>query len=227
MINKSSQNYLRIFRRQSPVMVLGPDKRAVIWVQGCKFACSGCLVPESWDETGGETISITELTNWILAQPDIEGITISGGEPMLQAAALVNLIDKIRESKNLGVMCYTSYRWEQLQQGTAAQKLLLDRIDLLVDGLYIESLHGDLLWRGSSNQRLLLLSDRYEQILAVELGKGDRSAGLEFGIDVTGAFYFTGVPALKGFREEFASRMQQRGIMLNSGTGDRGLGTKD
>lgn len=205
---------IRIFRRQSPVMVLGPYKRAVIWVQGCKFACSGCLVPESWDETGGETIALTDLTNWILAQSDIEGITISGGEPMLQAAALVSLIDKVREIKNLGVMCYTGYRWEQLQQGTAAQKLLLDRIDLLVDGLYIESLHGDLLWRGSSNQRLLLLSDRYEQILADELAKGERSAGLEFGIDVTGAFYFTGVPALKGFREEFTARMQQRGIML-------------
>jgi anaerobic ribonucleoside-triphosphate reductase activating protein len=61
MINNSSQNYLPIFRRQSPVMVLGPHKRAVIWVQGCKFACSGCLVPESWDETAGETISLTEF----------------------------------------------------------------------------------------------------------------------------------------------------------------------
>ncbi|MBD2185873.1 radical SAM protein [Planktothrix sp. FACHB-1355] len=215
MIYTSRKDCLQIFRRQSPVTVLGPYKRAVIWVQGCEFACAGCIVPESWDEAGGETIVLEELAEWILAQPDIEGITLSGGEPMRQAAALVSLIDTVRRSKDLGVMCYTGYRWEQLQQqGTEAQKSLLDRIDLLVDGTYIESKHEDLLWRGSSNQRLLLLSDRYEQVLMAELAMGDRSAGMQFAVDLTGAFYFTGVPAKKGFREEFAARMQQHGITI-------------
>ncbi|MFB2979322.1 4Fe-4S single cluster domain-containing protein [Microseira sp. BLCC-F43] len=194
---------------------MGPYKQAVIWVQGCEFACPGCIVPESWDAAGGEAITLTELASWILAQSDIEGITLSGGEPMLQAAALASLIDTIRQSKDLGVMCYTGYGFEQLQQqGTADQKLLCDRIDLLVDGTYIESLHEDLLWRGSTNQRLLLLTDRYRQVLMQQLEMGDRSAGIEFGIDVSGAFYFTVVPARKGFRAEFEAGMQRRGIRL-------------
>lgn len=210
-------DYLRIFRHQSPVTVLGPYKRAVIWVQGCDFACPGCIVPESWDKTSGQIISLTELTDWIFSQPDIEGITLSGGEPMLQAQTLVNLIDRVHQFKNLGVMCYTGYRLEHLQKhGTDAQKSLLNRIDLLVDGTYIESLHGDLLWRGSSNQRLLMLTERYQQILIQELAQGDRSTGIEFGIDVTGAFYFTGIPARKGFRDEFAAKMQSRGIIFSN-----------
>lgn len=215
MIDINKKDYLHIFRRQSPVTVLGPYKRAVIWVQGCEFACPGCIVPESWDAAGGEAITLTELANWILAQPDIEGITISGGEPMLQAPALASLIDTVRQSKDLGVTCYTGYRLEQLQQqGTEAQKSLLNCIDLLVDGTYIESLHEDLLWRGSSNQRLLVLTDRYRQVLMQQLETGDRSAGMEFGIDLAGAFYFTGVPARKGFRAEFEARMQSRGIRI-------------
>lgn len=215
MIYTCKQDCLRIFRRQSPVTVLGPFKRAVIWVQGCEFACLGCIVPESWDKAGGEAITLTELASWILAQPDIEGITLSGGEPMLQAAALVSLIDTIRQSKDLGVMCYTGYRFEQLQQqGMVEQKLLCDRIDLLVDGTYIASLHEDLLWRGSSNQRLWLLTERYREVLMQQLAMGDRSAGMEFGIDISGAFYFTGVPARKGFRGEFEARMQCRGIKI-------------
>jgi anaerobic ribonucleoside-triphosphate reductase activating protein len=117
-------------------------------------------------------------------------------------------------------MCYTGYRFEQLQQrGTADQKLLCDRIDLLVDGTYIESLHDDLLWRGSSNQRLLLLTNRYREVLMQQLAMGDRSAGMQFGIDVSGAFYFTGIPARKGFCAEFEAGMQHRGIKI--GEADR------
>ncbi|WP_017721750.1 4Fe-4S single cluster domain-containing protein [Kamptonema formosum] len=213
--NTLKQDILRIFRRQSPVSVLGPHKRAAIWVQGCEEVCPGCVVPESWDRAGGETITVAELANWIISQKDIEGITLSGGEPMLQAAGLGSLIDMVRRHKDLGVVCYTGSRWERLgRTGTPAQKSLLERVDLLIDGPYIESEHGDLLWRGSSNQRLLPLTERYRHILTQHLAAGDRSAGIEFGVDLTGAFYFTGVPALKGFRAEFEARMERQGITI-------------
>jgi anaerobic ribonucleoside-triphosphate reductase activating protein len=115
----------------------------------------------------------------------------------------------------LGVVCYTGYRWEPLQQqGTTAQQALLNHIDLLIDGTYMESHHGDLLWRGSSNQRLLRLTARYQQILIQQLAMGDRSTGIEVGVDLSGAFYFTGVPALKDFRAKFAAQMQRQGITI-------------
>ena len=215
--DKTTELSLRIFRRQSPVHVLGPFQRAVIWVQGCEFACPGCIVPESWDQSGGEVVSLRDLADWILAQPDIEGITFSGGEPMLQAGAIATLIDQVRAMRDLGVVCYTCYRLEHLQhQGTPAQQHLLQHVDLLVDGTYVEALHDDLLWRGSRNQRLLLLSDRYRDVLQQSLQGGDRSAGLEFATEANGAFYFTGVPAQPKFRAVFEARMLERGIVFKA-----------
>jgi anaerobic ribonucleoside-triphosphate reductase activating protein len=203
---------LQIFRLHAPVHVLGPYRRAVIWVQGCAFACKGCIVPESWDTNGGETRTVDELTTWVLAQPDIEGITLSGGEPMLQASVLVALIDRLREQRDIGVVCYTGDRLERLQaHGTIAQQELLQRLDLLIDGIYIEAQHADLLWRGSTNQRLLSLSDRYQNLLAT---LPDRSAGMEFNLNPEGAIALTGVPNSPNFREAFESRMADRGVNL-------------
>ncbi|MGC9504357.1 4Fe-4S single cluster domain-containing protein [Baaleninema sp.] len=207
--------HLRIFRRQSPVEVLGPGKRAVIWVQGCPFACPGCIVPESWDADSGETLPLHQLAAWILAQPHIEGITLSGGEPMMQAEALTQLIDNIRQQRDLGVMCYTGHRLETLQQrGTDPQRQLLQRVDLLVDGLYRQDQHDNRLWRGSRNQRLLLLTPRYRTAVAEQLAVGDTSAGLSFVSATNGEVYFTGVPAIAEFRQQFETQMQQRGIHI-------------
>lgn len=208
-----NRNKLRIFERRSPVKVLGPFSRSVIWVQGCDFGCKGCIVPESWDQNAGEEIDISELVDWILNQPSIEGITLSGGEPMLQAEALSTLIDQMRTEKDLGVMCYTGFRLEHLkEQGTDSQKTLLKKIDLLIDGVYVENLQDDLLWRGSSNQRVLLLSSRYREFLEAQ---SDRSAGLEFFFTEAGEMGFSGVPTQLNFRQEFESRMSERSVIVN------------
>ncbi len=208
-----NKNKLQIFDRRSPVNVLGPYQRAVIWVQGCQFACQNCIVPESWDKNGGEAMEISELANWILSQPEIEGVTFSGGEPMLQAEALSAVIDKMKTKHNLGIMCYTGFRIEQLEdQGTELQKALLNKIDILVDGVYIKKLHKDLLWRGSSNQRILALSDRYQDYLRK---KSDRSVGLEFFVKESAEVGFSGVPSQPKFRQEFESRMLQKSVIIN------------
>jgi anaerobic ribonucleoside-triphosphate reductase activating protein len=198
------------------VSVLGPGQRAVVWVQGCRFACKNCIVPDSWDETAGELVTVAELTDWILAQPGIEGVTFSGGEPMLQAEALSHLVECVRNRSNLGVVCYTGYRLEYLQQqGTSAQQAFLQQIDLLIDGVYLEQQHGDLLWRGSANQRLLPLSERYQTLISNLLDRGDRSVGLEFFMEETGEVGFVGVPNQPGFYQEFVSRMLNHGVIIN------------
>ncbi len=208
-----THNQLRIFERRSPVNVLGPYQRAVIWVQGCDFACQNCIVPESWDRNGGEEIEISKLIDWILNQSDIEGITISGGEPMLQASVLSQVIDEVQAEKDFGVMCYSGFRLEYLEsQGTDLQKSLLAKIDLLVDGVYVEKLHSNLLWRGSSNQRLLALTNRYLDYLQ---NQSDVSAGLEFCIRESAAIGFSGVPNIPNFRQEFESRMLQKSVIVN------------
>ena len=210
------ETILRLFARQSPTRVLGPGQRAVIWVQGCQFACPNCIVPESWDESAGELVPVREIVDWILAQPDLEGITISGGEPFLQASALTDLIELVKSRASLGVVCYTGYRWEHLQQrGTPKQKELLKRLDLLIDGVYMEGQHEDLLWRGSANQRLLPLSDRYRDLIEEKLAAKEPSAGLEFFLESSGEIQFVGVPKQPNFRQEFEKRISERGIIFN------------
>ncbi|MCB1216952.1 radical SAM protein [bacterium] len=205
------RNQLRIFRRQDRTAVLGPGTRAVIWVQGCPFGCPGCIVPESWPSDGGQIVSVNELSDWLLELPEIEGLTLSGGEPMQQPEALCELLDSVRAERDLGVMCYTGYRHEDLlHRGSPAQQALLERIDLLVDGPYIRHRHAELLWRGSSNQRLLDLSGLYAEVLA-ELA--DDSAGLELELDNEGLF-FTGVPPRSGFLEQLSAGLASRGISL-------------
>jgi anaerobic ribonucleoside-triphosphate reductase activating protein len=208
-----NQNKLRIFERRSPVNVLGPYQRAVVWVQGCEFACPNCIIPESWERDGAEEIEVSELVDWILNQSEIEGITLSGGEPMLQAEALSKVIDRIRAKADFGVMCYTGFPLEHLEkQGTDSQQLLLAKIDLLVDGVYVEKLHDNLLWRGSSNQRLLALTNRYLDYLQ---NQSDVSAGLEFFINESAAIGFSGVPNIPNFRQKFESRMLQKSVIVN------------
>lgn len=216
-MSSTKAKQLRIFRRQSPVRVLGPYQRAVIWVQGCDWGCRGCIVPESWSKTVGELVSLEDLQAWILAQPEIEGITFSGGEPMLQADALTELVDRVRRERDLGVVCYTGFSRQRLEaQGTLAQRALLSRVDLLIDGLYRENQHGNLLWRGSSNQGLHLLTERYRTVLATMLARGDVSAGLEFISSTERELYFTGVPEQVGFREAFEAKLQSKGILVRA-----------
>ena len=173
--------------------MLGPGLRAVLWVQGCGKACPGCLAPESWARTGGFSRSVSDLVAWVVAQDEIEGLTVSGGEPMDQAAPLAELLEECRKRRDLGLICYTGYSLEQLD--SPAHLRLLSQVDLLIDGPYRQELHADLLWRGSSNQRILNLSQRYS------LPGEDRSAGLEFEFLGDGKLSFAGVPPWPAFPE--------------------------
>lgn len=201
---------LQIHRLQSPVTVLGPLARAVIWVQGCDIGCKGCLAPYTQDPGGGLAMSVEEVSDWILQQEDIDGITISGGEPTLQSRGLVALIDTVRKHRDLGVVCYTGRTIEQLQLLQSGDiTALLERVDLLIDGPYVRKLHSGLLWRGSSNQRLIPLTDRYRHIVESLRSDTDRSAGLEFTAS-EGQLYYAGVPADSDFEMKLWREMISR-----------------
>ena len=115
----------------------------------------------SREETGGTLIPVNALAVEI-ALSGMDGLTVSGGEPFLQADALAQMIDMIRKKKDMGVIVYTGYTIEQLQTIQEASALLR-RIDLLIDGPYIKELDDGLSLRGSSNQRIICLTDRYRE----------------------------------------------------------------
>lgn len=213
----SQAGYLQISHFASGVTVLGPGSRTVIWVQGCPFRCAGCIAPEARDPHGGEQVRVHGLVCSITDDLPTEGITFSGGEPMEQAGALTSLVKQIRAKRDIGVMCYTGYRLEHLQQyGNADQIELLKEVDLLVDAPYVAELHADLLWRGSSNQRLLALTDRYRTLVESLGSDTDRSAGLQFHLDDSGTLTYSGVPPTPDFRNGFENAMSKRGIRLEA-----------
>lgn len=154
---------LRLSQTAFPVHTLGPFQRFGIWVQGCDKHCPGCVSPETQSKLEGYEADVRALASMILEQKDIEGLTISGGEPFLQDKALHELIQLLRNEKDLGVIMYTGYRLEDL-----ADSLLIQDIDVLIDGEYKEELNDGFSLRGSSNQRIHFLTERYKETLFLD-----------------------------------------------------------
>jgi len=149
--------------------VLGPGKRVILWVHGCTRNCPGCIAAGWNGEEAKDALSVTTLTSRILLEEDLTGITISGGEPFLQAEALSMLLTEIRARRELNVIVYTGYLLEEIP-ALPNGKQLLSQIDALIDGEYKKELDLNEGWRGSTNQRLHLFGDRLtrEQIFTMK-----------------------------------------------------------
>lgn len=134
----------------------GPGFRTSIYCAGCSHACKGCHNPQSWDFNGGREMTTDEIMKIIEADPYAD-VTFSGGDPMYQAEGFIELARAIRERTNKTIWCYTGFTYEALLK-MPKQRELLELIDVLVDGPFVESLRDpDLLFRGSSNQRIISL----------------------------------------------------------------------
>ncbi|MEW6426068.1 MAG: anaerobic ribonucleoside-triphosphate reductase activating protein [Bacillota bacterium] len=139
-------------------VVDGPGLRFVVFAQGCPHHCPGCQNPDTWDPAGGTEVAVAELLEQIKANPLLKGITLSGGEPFWQAAALARLAGAARE-RGLDVVTYTGYTWERLVElaRTGPEiKQLIEASDYIVDGPYVEAQRDLALpFRGSRNQRII------------------------------------------------------------------------
>lgn len=167
-------NTLRLYQREPDVCTLGPGRRYCLWVQGCERSCPGCISVYSRDPQAGYDMSLHALAMEIkLSRPD--GLTISGGEPFLQAEALGELLRLLKTGMNcdVGVIVYTGYTLEELRQRPSAQPLL-EQTDLLIDGPYVQELDDGLSLRGSSNQRVIPLTQRYNRPEILSLYGQDR-----------------------------------------------------
>lgn len=154
---------IRYGARAGDCTVLGPGSRAVLWVFGCCFDCPGCI-GRSFKEGEWFESSPEEMADWYVGL-GADGLTISGGEPMLQAAALAKTISLVRERMDCGVIVYTGFTYEALlerSKGDADIRAFLDAIDLLIDGPYVAERDNGRPYVGSSNQRLIALTERYE-----------------------------------------------------------------
>ncbi len=150
-------NHLNIMGYVNRSQVNGPGSRAVLWVQGCLRECPGCFNPASWSFASNQIVSVDELVERILADPENEGVTFSGGEPFWQAPALAMVAQRVKAA-GLNVMSFSGFTLGELQGPTAppGAQALLDQLDILVDGPYVESLalHDPTSPVSSRNQRV-------------------------------------------------------------------------
>lgn len=132
----------------------GPGFRTSIYAAGCSHHCPECHNPESWDFNKGKSLSIDEVLERVLAD-EFANVTFSGGDPLFQPEGFAELARKIKSRTRKTIWCYTGFRFEFILK-SARQSALLPYIDVLVDGRYDHKNRNEsLLFRGSSNQRLI------------------------------------------------------------------------
>ncbi len=193
----TGSGFIQIANVVEHCLVLGPGDRFVVWSQGCTLACPGCMSPHTHDPGDGSRTSIATLAARII-DTALDGITLSGGEPFQQAAEFSDLLDRVRTHRpELTVMCFSGYRIEELLTQDHRVRGLLMRLDCLVDGRFDVSrtLDPPLRWRGSSNQRPLLLTDRVASWAAAFEARG---VWLEFEV-AEDATDWRGIPPPKFF----------------------------
>jgi anaerobic ribonucleoside-triphosphate reductase activating protein len=143
-----------------PVYTLGPGKRLGIWVQGCSIRCKGCMAPHTWEFDPKSAMSFEEIEQY-LAGCSTRALTVSGGEPFDQPEGLLQLLTLARKHHFEDILVYTGYTYELL-----AQKYphILRHVDVLVDGPFQEGLESELIWRGSANQRMVVLTENPQMV---------------------------------------------------------------
>lgn len=132
----------------------GPGFRTSVYCAGCPNECPGCHNPQSWDINHGTPMTTLQIMHEITQDP-FANVTFSGGDPMFQAEGFLELALAIRRETNKTIWCFSGFTFETLQKKEHT-RALLEQIDVLVDGPFVQSLRDtDLLFRGSSNQRLI------------------------------------------------------------------------
>jgi anaerobic ribonucleoside-triphosphate reductase activating protein len=125
----------------------------VIWVQGCSIHCDGCSNVDTWDFKGGEVWAVDDLVKDILSQDNLDGVTITGGEPLDQAPAVTELCKKL--INHTSIFLTTGYALKDLICGE-----ILDYIDILCTGPFEKDKICSGQWKGSFNQVLSYLTER-------------------------------------------------------------------
>ena len=139
----------------SDSIVDGPGIRTCVFCQGCPHHCPGCHNPETWEFGCGTPMEEEQILSIVRANPLCRGVTFSGGEPFAQAEGFAKLAFLLKKA-GYEVASYSGYPFEQLLRGTPAQRSLLESLDILIDGPFLQEEKSlELCFRGSRNQRIL------------------------------------------------------------------------
>lgn len=145
---------LRVAGKAPESVVDGPGLRYCLFLQGCPHGCPGCHNPETHAFSGGTQVAGERILTDIQGNPLLRGVTFSGGEPFCQSRRLAPLAIALK-GHGYHLMAYTGYTWEALM-ADPIHRPLLECLDLLVDGPFVQAQHTLMLpFRGSENQRIV------------------------------------------------------------------------
>lgn len=167
---------MQIDRIIYPTTALGPGRRVVVWVVGCSKKCKKCSNKELWRKDSRKELSVEEIYGFIKRiseQKAVEGITLTGGDPLEQDPD--ELLELLRKLSGItkDILLYTGYTWEELENVFSKGQLdeLKRTVAVLIDGRYVDELNDNkVVLRGSANQRIFFWReeerDRYESYMA-------------------------------------------------------------
>lgn len=145
-------------------MADGPGFRTAIYCAGCLHHCPGCHNPQSWDMSNGHWVDVDEIME-VIKSDDLSNVSFSGGDPFYQVEAFTELARRIKEETGKTIWCWTGFTYEDILADKRLS-MILPYLDVLVDGPFVQSLRDtQLLFRGSSNQRIIYLTEHKEDII--------------------------------------------------------------
>ena len=199
-----------------PVGALGPGRRIGIWFQGCSIRCPGCMSRDTW--TAARTFTTVEalvakISVWL---PEADGITVSGGEPFDQPAALAVLLAQVRLLSGCSILVYSGYPFETLQDQHSEA---VAAIDVLISEPFDTTLRERALLRGSANQQVHCLTERGAALWGLAEASGE--GGLDLIAEASGSLWVAGIPA-PGDLERLGSRLRMAGVQVGTSAGRLG-----
>jgi anaerobic ribonucleoside-triphosphate reductase activating protein len=159
----------------------------VVWFQGCTLGCPGCFNPTTHGD--GPESDVASVISQLRAAREIEGLTLSGGEPLQQSEAALALLEAAREL-GLSTLAFSGYTIDEIRAQPLGEAVLA-QLDVLIDGRYVAGDRHATGLRGSANQRIQLLTSRYT------LADVEATPVAEIRIAKTGEVVLTGVNPLK------------------------------
>jgi anaerobic ribonucleoside-triphosphate reductase activating protein len=140
----------------------GPGIRTSIWFQGCTLHCPACFNPDTHSKEPAHLMTVCDLLARVMSHDrEIEGITVTGGEPLQQAEGLLALLLGVRSATSLSVVLFSGFSERQIRRMRLGDRIL-QLVDVLVAGRYVAQSHLGTGLRGSANQQVHLLTPRYQ-----------------------------------------------------------------
>ena len=193
-----------------PVKVLGPGDRIGIWLDGCEHQCKGCSNPELWDLDSRYLTNISnviDMVRSITEKKQIDGFTITGGDPFFQPEALSLLLTSLQDI-NKDILLYTGYKYESLKD---KYENVLNKIAVLIDGKYEEDKNDGSILRGSSNQRILFIQPQFQHKYRELMSSGVNEIQ---NFSNGRAIVSVGIHK-KDYQRELEERIKEKGLIAN------------